>query len=82
MVYPVVADFIDRTHVSFKCPFCTKNHRHGNMLDFCSNRYEERMSHCPNYDGEFKILICKETNRKLKRRNKRKYERYLKSLPN
>lgn len=77
MVYPVVADFIDKTHFSFCCPFCNARHKHGNMGDFYSTRWEYRISHCLQYNGEFKILICKETKRKLSKLNQRKYEKYL-----
>ena len=81
--YKVVADYIDETQFSFICPFCstagnTRRHLHGNRRDFCSTRWEHRVSNCDNYKGEFKILICNETRRKLSRANKKIYHNYLK----
>ena len=81
--YKVVADYIDEKQFSFICPFCstdgyTRRHLHGNGGNFCQTRWEHRGSHCKNYNGGFKILICKETRRKLSRANKKVYEDYLK----
>ena len=75
--YPVVATYIDKYQFAFECPFCSFQHRHGNCKDFCTNRYEYRGSHCDNYEGEFKILITKETERRLNRWDMEIYNKYL-----
>ena len=78
--YPVVADYIDKYQFSFPCPFCSCRHLHGNVRDFCRTRYEYRQSHCRNYKGEFKILICKETKRMLNESDMEKYNNYVNGL--
>ena len=80
MVYPVIADYIDRQQFTFQCPFCMNRHLHGNGDDYCSTRYEYRVSHCDNYKGQFKIYICKETKRKLNDEDMEIYNDYLKNL--
>ena len=74
--YPVVASYIDKYQFGFQCPFCSLEHIHGNCNDYLTNRYEYRGSHCDNYEGEFKILITKETERRLNRRDMNLYKNY------
>lgn len=41
----VDAERVDRTHVSYLCPFCARTHRHGSGGDI-RNRVEDRSTHC------------------------------------
>ena len=55
--YQVVAERMYDKTISFKCPFCLKDHFFGNCGDVCSTRYEIRGSdgHCKEFDGLFRI---------------------------
>ena len=74
----IIADSIDRTHISYQCPNCSrfffkngkkrKNpklvfHRHGSCGDL-TNRVEHRVSHCLNNAGEIKLMVTDATTRK------------------
>ena len=41
----VVAGQVDRTYVSYSCPFCVGTHRHGSGGE-THNRVEDRSTHC------------------------------------
>lgn len=73
-----LATFIDEYSFGYKCRTCNRTHIHGCCRDFITNRTESRSSHCENFRGNVDIKITLLTERKLNKRNMRKYIKSLK----
>jgi hypothetical protein len=71
------AEYIDEYQFGYKCDSCPKYHRHGNCLDYKTNRVEHRGCHCEKVEGDVEIIIDENTIRRLSRRERREYNKYL-----
>jgi|TARA_R110002020_G_scaffold91024_3_gene221324 hypothetical protein len=58
------AKSIDDIHITYFCPYCRKDHRHGSCNNFLDSRIENRSTHGDKCRGNIDIMICKDTTRK------------------